>query len=538
MTYKKDDFLDDKFFNSRQPYYNDESDYQTNAPSYYDDLARFRKLMRYLAEKVGHYDKELADRFKQWDELISKFPENVEKLLREWLQDGTMTGLIDELLIGLNAFIERYEQESLIRDKLIARKPDLDGYYTEHKITTYRDDISNTTYWIAHIPKYDKEGNQIEIKAGLSPKQYLDPPQTVREFANREGSTLAINGSTFSNTTLRLHGLFMVDGEVIADGVSDPAKYTLAISKDGKMRSYIPNTTAERIKIDGYETALTGFMPLIENGKAVEQSILDLNTSITQNPHPRTAIGQNANGDTFFFVSTGRLMGEYGMTAKDMIRVMLQHGFTFAFMLDGGGSSSMVEYGSVVNRLSGSVLTENGGTERPVGNVLYIKKGEPSQESKKLMEIIGESAFRSHRFTMMLEGMRFLPSSWYAMEKYLVNGWKNFSSTGSNACRFHIHTNNQITMMGTIAGGQDGTVFMQLPPEIKPMFTTHHMAIGNTSGEMYKIVVGTDGTMTVYNWNPNIVKDTIEYVKLDDIAFAISPPVQGKPHPPFKPLKE
>ncbi|MEI2420822.1 hypothetical protein V6O07_11160, partial [Arthrospira platensis SPKY2] len=200
-------------------------------------------------------------------------------------------------------------------------------------------------------------------------------------------------------------------------------------------------------------------------------------------------------------------------------------------------SSTMVEYGSVVNRVSGSVLQENGGTERPVGNVLYIKKDEPSEESKKLMEIIGESAFRSHRFTMMLEGMRFLPSSWYSMEKYLMNGWKNFSSTGSNACRFHIHTNNQITMMGTIAGGQSGTVFMKLPPEIAPMFTTHHIAIGNTSGEIYKIVVGTDGTMTVYNWNPDIVKDTIEYVKLDDIAFAINPPVQGKPQPPFTPIQ-
>ena len=31
-------------FNSRIPRYNDDSDYTTNAPSYYDDLARKQKL--------------------------------------------------------------------------------------------------------------------------------------------------------------------------------------------------------------------------------------------------------------------------------------------------------------------------------------------------------------------------------------------------------------------------------------------------------------------------------------------------------------
>ncbi|MEI2421482.1 hypothetical protein V6O07_14505, partial [Arthrospira platensis SPKY2] len=110
------------------------------------------------------------------------------------------------------------EKEKKIQDDLIKRKPDLHGYYTEHKINTYRDSVSNTTYWIAHIPKYDKDGNHIRIQAGLAPKEYMTPPKTVREFANREGSTLAINASTFSDTTLRLHGLFMVDGKVISDG--------------------------------------------------------------------------------------------------------------------------------------------------------------------------------------------------------------------------------------------------------------------------------------------------------------------------------
>ena len=50
---------------SRRPYYNDESDYNTNAPSYYDDLARKQQLIKYLAMKIGVYDKELEKRFKE-----------------------------------------------------------------------------------------------------------------------------------------------------------------------------------------------------------------------------------------------------------------------------------------------------------------------------------------------------------------------------------------------------------------------------------------------------------------------------------------
>lgn len=86
--------------NSRRPYYNDESDYNTNSPSYYDDLSRKQRLIQYLAEKVGNYDIEMEKRFKEWDELISKFPENVENLLIEWMEDGTLDKIINENIFG------------------------------------------------------------------------------------------------------------------------------------------------------------------------------------------------------------------------------------------------------------------------------------------------------------------------------------------------------------------------------------------------------------------------------------------------------
>jgi len=105
---------------SRRPYYNDESDYVTNSPSYYDDLARKQRLIQYLAEKVGMYDKELEKRFKEWDELISKFPENVENLLIEWMEDGTLDKIINENIFNMKLDKDVFESFKIIIEKALA----------------------------------------------------------------------------------------------------------------------------------------------------------------------------------------------------------------------------------------------------------------------------------------------------------------------------------------------------------------------------------------------------------------------------------
>lgn len=80
------------------PFYSDKADYNTNAPSYYDDLARKSKLIEILAHRIWEYDEELRKRFKEWDELIKQFPLIAEELFREWLRNGTIEAIIrDEL---------------------------------------------------------------------------------------------------------------------------------------------------------------------------------------------------------------------------------------------------------------------------------------------------------------------------------------------------------------------------------------------------------------------------------------------------------
>jgi hypothetical protein len=80
------------------PFYSDKADYNTNAPSYYDDLARKSKLIEILAHRIWDYDEELRKRFKEWDELIKQFPLIAEALFREWLRNGTIEKIIREEL--------------------------------------------------------------------------------------------------------------------------------------------------------------------------------------------------------------------------------------------------------------------------------------------------------------------------------------------------------------------------------------------------------------------------------------------------------
>ena len=83
---------------NKYPFYSDEADYNTNAPSYYDDLARKTELIKILAHRIWEYDEELRKRFEQWDNLMKAFPEIAKELFREWLRNGTIEAIIrDEL---------------------------------------------------------------------------------------------------------------------------------------------------------------------------------------------------------------------------------------------------------------------------------------------------------------------------------------------------------------------------------------------------------------------------------------------------------
>lgn len=73
---------------SRQPFYDDNADYNTNSKSYYDYLARNQKLFELLAQRIWAYDESIENALEDWDKNLEEFPHEVYKILERWLDEG------------------------------------------------------------------------------------------------------------------------------------------------------------------------------------------------------------------------------------------------------------------------------------------------------------------------------------------------------------------------------------------------------------------------------------------------------------------
>ena len=83
--------------------------------------------------------------------------------------------------------------------------------------------------------------------------------------------------------------------------------------------------------------------------------------------NPRTAAGISRDGSTLYLVTVdGRRPTDAGMTLPELAKVMMQLGAYDAMNFDGGGSTTMVVDGQIVNR------PPDQAGERPIGSGLLI----------------------------------------------------------------------------------------------------------------------------------------------------------------------
>jgi len=100
---------------SRRPRYNDDSDYTTNAPSYYEELARKQGLIKELAMKIWEYDKILAAKLKEVEDTLKRYAdildgkiEDFDRIIlsktEQWLaenMEGILTKAVQLVWFGL-----------------------------------------------------------------------------------------------------------------------------------------------------------------------------------------------------------------------------------------------------------------------------------------------------------------------------------------------------------------------------------------------------------------------------------------------------
>jgi len=149
------------------------------------------------------------------------------------------------------------------------------------------------------------------------------------------------------------------DGVVLsAAPATDESKQLLALA---------PGTSMSLRWTLGWAGALdvVGGMPiLVQDGRVVAPSC----TTSFCRANPRTGIGYTANGGIVLVVVDGREKGSTGATLVRFAQLMKDLGAVQALNLDGGGSTTMVVQGDVVN-------VPSDGVQRSISNAVLVLPG-------------------------------------------------------------------------------------------------------------------------------------------------------------------
>jgi hypothetical protein len=116
----------------------------------------------------------------------------------------------------------------------------------------------------------------------------------------------------------------------------------------------------------GVIDAVGGGPLIVRNGQPVFRALEDFTSNQNSLRHPRTAVGQRADGRILLAAVDGRLPGySTGMTNFEMAQTMVRLGAVTASSLDAGWSTTMAFEGELLNRPSD-------GAERPVADGLFV----------------------------------------------------------------------------------------------------------------------------------------------------------------------
>ncbi|MDR1569734.1 MAG: phosphodiester glycosidase family protein [Oscillospiraceae bacterium] len=185
--------------------------------------------------------------------------------------------------------------------------------------------------------------------------------ESTSQIAASNNAILAINGDTYgfrdSGAVLRNGDAYRVNG----DGQA------LMLDFSGNMSFVNESQLTEETLANAWQIWSFGPALIIDGSLAVNPtSEISGRVSVS---NPRTAIGQIEPLHYIFIVSEGRTDDNLGLSLFELARIFEQRGCTAAYNLDGGGSSTMVFNGELVNR-----PTTNGRrvSEREVSDIVYI----------------------------------------------------------------------------------------------------------------------------------------------------------------------
>ncbi|MCY3840193.1 MAG: phosphodiester glycosidase family protein [Gammaproteobacteria bacterium] len=228
-----------------------------------------------------------------------------------------------------------------------------------------------------------EDSGRVEVLVSDDP---TDRRETVSSFAADTGACVVINGGYFTmeRTPARHAGLLVIDGVIEApatrSAVRDDVRYPTAraalgltsagfdiawaTSREGNLQAWSappPHRQGSPAELDpatstpwNVQDALGGGPALVSNGriKVTTNEEVFFGTAIPYT-HPRTAAGVAADGTLLLLLVDGRQKESRGVRLEELAAIMVELGAEEALNLDGGGSSSLVVHGQLLNNPAG-----------------------------------------------------------------------------------------------------------------------------------------------------------------------------------------
>lgn len=185
------------------PHYDESNDYNTNAKSYLDYLAKANKLYEILAERIWEYEEKLNltleeindkltsyiqqnedmlfDMLTKWDERIDNLDDEVSDIFVTWLNDGTLEQIINHDVLGnkadksyvddLNESVTAQLAQTMGRTQI--SPDDFEGTDIEKLQQVYDYAVEHDVNTISLTREYDITGGYIDLGDTYFPYKQL-----------------------------------------------------------------------------------------------------------------------------------------------------------------------------------------------------------------------------------------------------------------------------------------------------------------------------------------------------------------------------
>jgi exopolysaccharide biosynthesis protein len=236
------------------------------------------------------------------------------------------------------------------------------GQYSDSKtsitLKQYREYDSNI--YVADVTVSDAS----DLKTALANNTYgRNITDTTSDMAANNNAVLAINGDYYG---ARQSGYVIRNGKLYRDTSGN--RDALVIQKNGEFKFVSESeTSASELLQDGALQVFSFGPVLLNNGEISVGENDEVGMAMASNP--RTAIGYLGNNHYVFVVSDGRTSESAGLSLYELASFMKELGVKDAYNLDGGGSSTMVFKGEIINN---PTTSGRSGEERAVSDIVYM----------------------------------------------------------------------------------------------------------------------------------------------------------------------